>query len=417
MDSKFDEITREFQRHAQLPGFRPGKVPRDMIARLFAKGIAEEVQRKLVDESVRQALQRENLRAVTQPDAETETLARGQPFKFVVTVETAPQFELPEYKGLPARRQIALVTEADVARALDVLREQRATFADVTRPAQEGDYVVVNYSATCDGKPLHEVAPAAQSLGARKNFWVHLGKDAFLPGFAEQLMGAQAGEQRAVEVTFPTPFVTPELSGKHARYGVEIVQVKERRLPELNDAFAQSWKAKDLAALREGVRADLQRELEHKQQTSLRNQLMRQLLDRVQCDLPESFVQAETRHVVYDIVRENTQRGVSAEAIERSKDQIYNVAFNNARERVKAGFLLHRIAEKEGITVTEAEISRRVLFLAQQYQVEPRKFLKQLQERGGLGEIADQILSGKVIDFLVQHARIQEVPAESAPAA
>jgi trigger factor len=417
VDAKFDDITREFQRHAQLPGFRPGKAPRDMIVRLFAKRIEEEVLKKLVPEAVKQALQQEGLRAVTQPEAELETLARGQPFKLVVTAETAPQFDLPEYKGLPARREIALVSDADIARALDVLREQRAKFADVVRPVQEGDYVVVNYSATCDGKPLREIAPTAHGLGTKKNFWVHVGKDAFLPGFAEQLLGAQAGEQRTVTVTFPTPFVTPELGGKQAVYAVDIVQVKERRLPEPDDAFAQSWKAKDLQTLREGVRADLERELAHKQDTSIRNQLVQQLLDRVQCELPESFVNAETKNVVYDIVRENQQRGVSTEAIEKSKDRIYNVAANSAKDRVKAGFVLHRIAEKEGLKASEEEISQRVLFLAQQYQVEPRKFIKQLQERDGISEIADQIITSKVIDLLVQHARIEEVPAASAAGA
>ena len=122
VDAKYDEITKEFQRRAQLPGFRPGKAPRDMIARTFAKKIDDEVRQKLIPDAFKQALQDQKLRAVGYPDIEEQPLSRGQPLKFVATIETAPEFELPEYKGLPVRREIALVSEADIERALNVLR-------------------------------------------------------------------------------------------------------------------------------------------------------------------------------------------------------------------------------------------------------------------------------------------------------
>jgi trigger factor len=345
---------------------------------------------------------------------EETQFGRGQPLQFVATVETAPEFELPEYKGLPVRRQVGIVTDADVERALTVLREQQGSFVDVARAVQSGDYVVVNYHATVEGRPLREVAPNAQSLSERHHFWVHVGPDEFLPGFSEQLVGAAAGETRAVTVEFPPNFVTPELAGRQATFEVEVVQVKERRLPELDEAFARSYGAPNLEALREGVRADLARELEHKQNVSVRNQLVRQLLDRVHFDLPESFVTQETRNVVYDIVRENQRRGVTSQAIEQAKDQIYTVATNSAKERVKVGFLLSRIAEKEGITATQEEIHLRVALLAQQYQMKPEKVLRQLQQRDGLAEIAEQIITAKVLDFLAKHARVEEVPAGTA---
>ncbi len=417
VDAKFEEITKEFQRHAQLPGFRPGKAPRDMIARAFARKIDDEVRQKLIPDAFKQALQDQKLRAVGYPDIEEQPLSRGQPLKFVATIETAPEFELPEYKGLPVRREIALVTDADIERALNVLREQRGAFVDVAQPVQHGDYVVVNYSGACDGKPIREVAPSAQGLGEKKNFWVHVEEGAFIPGFAQQLIGAQAGEKRVVNVQFPAEFVEQSLAGKQGVYDVEVVQVKQRVLPELNDEFAKSFDAESIEKLRAGVRTDLQRELDHKQNVSVRNQLVRQLLDRVQFDLPESFVQQETRTVVFDIVKQNQSRGVTTDTIEQQKDQIYTVASNSAKERVKAGFLLSRIAEKEGLTATNEEITGRILFLAEQYQIKPEKMVKQLKERDGIAEIHEQIINAKVLDFLGQHAHIHEVPAGSSPSA
>ena len=286
---------------------------------------------------------------------------------------------------------------------------------DVARPVQHGDYVVVNYAGVCEGKSIREVAPTAQGLSEKKNFWVHVEEGTLIPGFASQLIGAQAGEKRVVTVGFPADFVEQPLAGRQGVYDVEVVQVKQRVRPDLNDEFAKSYRAESEEKLREGVRTDLQRELDHKQNVSVRNQLVRQLLDRVQFELPESFVQQETRNVVFDIVKENQRRGVTTDTIEQQKDQIYTVASNSAKDRVKAGFLLSRIAEKEGITASQDEITRRILFLAEQYQIKPEKMVKQLQERDGIAEIHEQIITSKVLDFLGLHAHVHEVPADSAP--
>jgi trigger factor len=302
-----------------------------------------------------------------------------------------------------------VVTEDDLERALNVLREQRATYLDVARPVQDGDYVVVNYTGSCDGKPITETAPSARGLTEKKDFWLHVAPDSFIPGFTGQLIGAQGGDRRTVNVDFPSDFVTRELSGKKGVYEVEIVQVKEKVLPEPTDEFAGSFGAADMAKLREGVRSDLQNELKHKIKRSVRDQLVRELLQRVNCELPESIVMNETKNVVYDIVRENQQRGVAKEIIEQQKGQIFSVANNSAKDRIKAAFVLGRIAEKEGIQADQKEITQRILLLADQYQIKPEQMVKQLRDRNGFGEIEEQIISAKVLDFLELHAKVEEV--------
>jgi len=234
-------------------------------------------------------------------------------------------------------------------------------------------------------------------------------KDSFIPGFTEQLVGAKAGEKRTVNVDFPAEFAARELSGRKGVYEVEVVQVKEKTLPELDDAFAKSYGAEDMAKLRAGVRTDLQNELNYKIKRNVRDQLVRELLKRVNCELPESIVLSETRNVVYDIVRENQQRGVSKETIEQQKDQIFSVANNSAKDRIKAAFVLGRVAEQEGIKADQKEVTQRILMLAQQYQIKPEQMVKQLRDRNGFAEIEEQIISAKVLDFLELNAKVEEV--------
>jgi len=409
VDAAFEEITREFMKQARLPGFRPGKSPRHLVIKAFASQIDDEVRRKLISEAYRDAVKEQKLNVVGAPDIEEIQFSKGQPLQFAATLETAPEFELPEYKGIAVKREMAAVTGEDVERALNVLQEQRAGYNDVDRAVQTGDFVVVNYTGTCDGKPITETAPTARGLTEKKDFWLHVEKDSFIPGFTEQLIGAKKTEKRTVNVDFPADFVPAQLAGKKGVYEVEIVQVKEKVLPELDEEFAKSFGAESVAKLREGVTTDLQNELSHKIKRSVRDQLVRALLERVQCDLPESVVLNETRNVVYDIVRENQQRGVSREVIDQQKDQIFSVANNSAKERVKVAFILGRIAEKEGITAEKEELTQRILLLAQQYQIKPEQMIKQLRERNGFTEIHEQIISAKVLDFLELNAKVEEV--------
>ncbi len=415
VDEAFAATTKEYQREASLPGFRRGKAPLDRVAKLYDKEIQDEVKRKLFNQGYSDAVKEQKLDVITYPDIEEIQFGRGQALQFAATVETAPQFELPEYRGLPARRETGVVSDADIDRALKLLCDRQATYTKVERAVQDNDFVVINYTGTCEGKPLTDLAPTARSLTEQKGFWVHVQKEGFIPGFAEQLVGAKAGDRRTVTVDFPADFVTAQLAGKKGVYEVEIVEVKERTLPPIDDQFAVSYGAENLEKLRAGVRSDLQNEFNQKQRRSVRGQVAEALLNRVVCDLPESAVNAETKSVVYDIVGENQKRGVSKEILDQQKDQIYGLANQTAKERVKASFIFNRIAEKEGIKVGQEEVNLRIIALAQNYQMAPDKFAKELEKRNGITQIYEQMLNEKVLDFLQENAKIEDVAATPAP--
>ena len=411
VDETFEAITKDFQRQAAFPGFRPGKAPRDMVLRRFEKDILDQVKRKLISDSYQKAVDEQKLDVLGQPDIEEIQFSRGQPLQFAATLETAPEFQLPDYKGLPVQCETGSVTDEDVEGALNALRQQRMSFRTADRPAQTGDIAVVNYTGTCDGRPITQIAPSATRLNEQKNFWVELGSNSFIPGFADQLIGAKAGDQRTVTVDFPADFLTGQLAGRKGVYEVQLVEVKEKVLPALDDAFAKAYGAENLEKLRAGVRRDLENELKYKQHNSIRAQLVRALLDRVNFELPETAVAQETRTVVYDIVQENAKRGASRQLIEQQKDQIYSAATHSAKERLKAAFLMQKIAEREDVKVSQEEIARRVHHLAGLYKIPADKFLIDLKKRNGLIEIFDQIMNEKVMEFLQQNARVEFVPA------
>jgi trigger factor len=411
VDEMFETVTQDFRKHAALPGFRPGKAPRDMVLRKYDKDILDEVKKKLISDSYRKAVEEQKLEVLGYPDIEEIQFARGQALQFAATVETAPEFELPEYKGLLVRREIRSVTGDDVERTLQGLREQQLNFKTVERPAQTGDIAVVNYTGTCDGKPITDTAPTAKGLTEQKSFWIEMQSGSFIPGFAEQLLGARAGEQRTVNVDFPADFVTPLLAGKKGAFAVELVEVKEKLLPALDEAFAKALGAENVEKLRETIRGNLETELARSQDRSARIQLVQGLLSRVNFELPETAVAQETRNVVYDLVRENQKRGIGREQIEQEKDKIYSAATHSAKERVKAAFLIQKIAEKEGIKVSQEEVAQRINALAVMYQIPVDKFIKDLQKRNGITEIYDQVTNEKVMDLLQQNAKFEEVPA------
>lgn len=413
VEEALSSTKKEFMKHANFPGFRPGKAPEHMVAKKYEKEIEEEVKRKLMAESYQKALKDQKLDVVGYPDIEEIQFAAGQPFQFAATIETAPKFEMPEYRGIPAKRDTTRVTDQDIEKALHALQLQQAKFETADRPIQEGDFAVINYFGSAEGRPIREWAPVARGLTEKKNFWLEIKQESFIPGFGPQLVGAKAGQKRTVNVDFAPDFVTKEIAGKKGMFAVEIVEVKVRTLPPLDDAFAKTYEADNMEALREGIRRDLQNELNTKQRAQIRNQLVDDLLKRVNFDLPESMVQAETRDVVYNIVSENQKRGVAKEVLDQQKESIYSAANAAARERVKADFLFGKIAEREGIRVLPEELRSRIVALAQVYKMSPDAFFKELEKNNGVGQVSMQILREKVVDFLQENAKIEDAPPSS----
>lgn len=410
VEKEFNRITAEYVRYAKLPGFRPGKAPRQLVEKRFGADIESEVQRSLIPRAYRDAVRNQTLQTVGHPEIKDLQFGRGKPLAFSAETEVAPDFPLPDYKGLAAQKPAVTVTDADVDKTIQAIAAQRAELVDATgRALTMDDFAVVNFSAVCDGQPLAEVAPEAKALAERKDLLLLMSQESFVPGFCEQLVGASPGEKRQVLVDFPADFPVKPLAGRKATYFVELTGIKERKLPPIDDALAASLdKDMTLEKLKAAIRADLQREREREAQTAVRNQVIEQLLSRTTLDLPPNMLAAETRHVIQDVVRDNASRGMTREALVENKDAIFEFASRSACDRLKIVFLLGKIATLEKIEVQPAEIDARVNHLALRYNLQPAKLRKQLEERGGLDEIHEELLMAKVLEFLVTNATVTE---------
>ena len=409
VNAKFDAVAKDFRRHANLPGFRPGKAPLANVMRSYGDKIGEEAKRTLMSDSYSKALKENDLRPVIMPEVEDLQFGHGKPFQYLATLEVTPTFELPEYNGIEVEKERRTVSDADVAKALDTLREQRVSYTDVDRSAGEDDFIVVNFTGTIDDKPITDLVKVARGLTEQKNFWLHTKQNPLIPGIVEALIGSGKDDKKTVTVTIPDDFIYEELIGKEAKYEIEIVQVKEKFLPELDDAFAKGFGAESMDKLREGVENDLKNELEYSLKKSIRNQCVDKLLSAVNCDLPETVVNEATRAAVHNIVQQNHQRGVGKDIIEENKDRIYANAKADAEVRVRANYILSRIAEKEGIKVTDQELSRQIAAIAAQQKIKPQKLAQQLKDNGTLYQVQEEIMNGKVIDLLEEKAKVTEI--------
>jgi len=409
VNAKFDAVAKDFRRHAHLPGFRPGKAPLANVMRSYGDKIGEEAKRTLMSDSYAKALKENELRPVIRPEVEELQFGHGKPFQYLATLEVTPAFEMPEYIGIEVEKERHSVNDADIAKALDTLREQRVSYADMDRPVVEDDFIVVNFTGTIDDKPITDLIKVARGLTEQKNFWLHKTQNPLIPGTVEALIGSSKGDKKTVTVTIPDDLVYEEIVGKEAKYEIEIVQVKEKSLPELDDKFAKGFGAESMDKLREGVENDLKNELEYSKKKSIRNQCVDKLLGAVNCDLPETIVNEATRAAVHNIVQQNHQRGVGKEIIEENKDKIYANAKTDAEVRVKANYILSKIAEKEGIKVTDQELSRQVAAMAAQQKVKPQKLAQQLKDNGTIYQVQEEIMNAKVIDLLEEKAKVTEI--------
>jgi trigger factor len=415
---EWDAIAANYARYARIPGYRPGKAPKAVVEKKFRKDIQDEVTKKLVSKSYHEAIAEKQLRVVSLTNLEDVEFGDDQSMRFRATVVTAPEFELPDYKNIAVEVPSAEVSEEEIEKALNGLREQSADFTDVTgRPLAMEDFAVLDFEGAVEGTPIAELAPnASKNLQGEKKFWLRVAPDNFLPGFCEQIVGMNPGETRSVQVEIPAEFPMAELAGKKADYAVTLNEIKQKVLPELDDAFAGKLiEGKTLADLRHTVAHNLEHEKEHEIERAKESGIIRYLHERISFDLPPALLKSETRRALNELVHRNRERGVPDEMLKGKEKELIEGAGSLAHHRLKTNFILHRIAERENIKVTRDEIDERIREQAAQYNVSVEKMRKELEEHDRLDGLAEEVLLGKTLDFLKSTVSVQP-SSEPAPA-
>ena len=417
VSKEWDAIAANYSRYARIPGYRPGKAPKQVIERKFRKEIQDELTQALVSKSYREAIETKQLRVVSVTDVGEVEFGDDRSMRFKATVVTAPEFDLPDYKGIPVQLPDATVNQTDVDAAIERLREQTADFVDVpNRELAMGNYAVLDFTGAIDGVPVSEIVPeASKNLHGGKKFWLHLAPENFLPKFCKQIVGMKAGDTRSVQVEFPAEFPVTEIAGKKADYAVTLNEIKEKVLPAVDDAFAAKiMPEKTLADLRHTIEHNLEHEKEHEAERAKEQQIVKFLHERISFDLPPPLLKNETRRALNELVHRNRERGVPDELLKGKEKELIEGAGALAANRLKTNFILHRIAEAEKIAVTREEIDEAIRTQAAQHNVSVDKMRKELEEKDRINGLAEEILLGKTLDFL--KANVSVAPTETAAA-
>jgi trigger factor len=414
---EWNEVVKGFRLAAKIPGFRPGKAPANVIEAKFKKEIREELTKKLVSESTREAIKERGLEVLSISGVEDVEITPEKSMRFTATLITAPEFDLPEYKGIPIKVPDSKVTDEEAEAAITNLRERHATFNEVEgRSLVRDDFAVIDYETTLDGQSVLEVAPkAARMLGGGKEFWIKADENTFLKGFGDQLVDMTIGETREFDLTVAADYPVAELASKELHFKVTLKTIKSMQLPELNDEFAgQVAEGFNVEKLREALKEQLSIEKIQRIQTLKQNQIIDYLITRVECELPQSYVREETQRIMSDIVQQNQQRGISEELLRENEKEIINTASRNAKDRLKANFVLSRIGAEEKIEVKSEDIKLRIQQLALQYRMTVDKVAADLDGKRALPQIREEVLIGKVLDFLTSNATVEASPEQAA---
>ncbi|HWA84919.1 MAG TPA: trigger factor [Opitutus sp.] len=413
VDGVHQSVVKEFTQLARLPGFRPGKAPSAIVAKRFAKEIEDEFKQKVVGKAYRDALEREKLDVLNIVKVDPGQLQAGQPANLTIVLDVRPEIALPDYAGLPTEIRPKEPTDAEVDAVIHGLRGERAEFKPVERAAAKGDYVKLAYEGRIDGKGIAEIAPERQLYASVPQTWeeVEGANDGVVPGLGQHLAGLKAGDKKDVGITFPSDYpAAPELAGKSAVYAVTVQEVRERKLPELDEAFFKSQRADNLEGLKTNVRNELKMRIEAMNRSAQRRQVSDALAAKANFPAPDSLVESETQNVLRGFIEENLRRGVPQEQLEKDKKALFEGARKSAEQRVKVQLLLAKIAEKEKIDVSEQDLDAFIYREAVRTQQKPDKIAKVLgSDREQLRSVQQSIIFDKAIDFLVSKATVKTI--------
>lgn len=408
VEAEHRAIVAEFARQTRVPGFRPGKAPAEVVARRFAKDIEAEFRSRVLSKAYREGLEQSKLEVLAVVKVEEGEVALGQEAKLTVTVDLRPTFELPNYKGIATQVAPTEPTEAEIDAAIEGIRAERADFKTVERPTQKGDFVRLAYEGKIDGQPIVDLVPERQIFGKVPQTWEEVqGQDGLIPGLSAQLDGLAKGEKRDVTVTFPTDFNVPALAGKIATYSVEVLEVRERVLPEIDEAFLKAQQVESLEAFRADIKRGLVQRKEAENRAAQRRQVSDHLSAAVDFPIPETLVESETQSLLRNFIEENMRRGVNEAEFEKNKEQLYAGARQAALQRAKMQLVLARIAEVEKLEVNNADLDRAVRIEAMRSGQRADKIAKELaKDRDRLRALHQSLLLDKALDFVVSQATV-----------
>jgi trigger factor len=389
----------------KLPGFRPGKAPIEVVKEKFKAAAYEEAQDLLMREGVAEALKTKKLNPVQPPTVTSAKFDPNKAFQFEFEVEVAPNFKLSNYKGLKINKPMAVVTDNDVLSALENIAKMNARLIEskdeVLAPKH---YAVINYEGFIDDKAIE---------GAKaENFLMDMAAPQAIAGLAEGLVGARAGEHRDVTVTFPADSPAKELAGKKAVFKVNLVAIKEKSTPSIDDEFAKDLGVESVEILKTKLRESLEKEKEQQSRAEVEKQVVDRLLEGNAFPVPASMVQRHTEYLLNRQRDRMGQQGLSKDDANKMVERLKADAQKEAEREVRLAYIMNALAENEKINVTESEIQARISAILDQSQPQERIAVEKALKGGYRERIQTEVREAKLFTWLIDNAKVKEVAEE-----
>lgn len=403
-DKALDEAFKKVSKEVQVPGFRKGKIPRQMFEQRFGvESLYQDALDMVLPHAYGHAVEETGISPVDQPEVEVEEIEKGKDLVLKMTVTVEPEVKLGEYKGLEAEKVEAEVTDAEVDEQIEAMLAQ---YADLVVKEEgevaEGDIVNLDFEGFLNDEPFEG--------GKAEGHELEIGSGQFIPGFEEQLVGLKSGDEKDLDITFPEEYHAEELAGKPVVFKVKINEIKQKETPEFNDAFVkeelEGFDADTAEGVKESIKKDLVAAKEEEADFKMKESLVSQASDNAEIDVPEAMVRNEQDRMLQEFEQRLSQQGLNLELYEQltgqGADAMREQMKEDALKRVRTSLTLGAIAEAEGITVDDSDVDNELSKLAEQFNMPTEDVKKVL---GDLSVLKADVMNQKAIDFLVENQK------------
>jgi len=405
--SELDTVYRQVGKTAKIKGFRPGKIPREILERYYRREAEDETASNLVNRHYWKTLQEKQIPAVTRPEIEQKGIEAEKEFSFSATFEVEPVVEPKDYIGLALEKEEPVVTEEDFAARMEELRRMFATMEELQeeRGALRGDFVTIDFEGSVAGEAIKELKS--------ENYFLEIGSNAFVPGFEDQLIGAKKSETVSIAVKFPETYHAAHLAGKDVAFTVGVKGIRIKKLPEIDEEFVKNFERYDsLEALRADVRKSLEEDKRRRSDAELERLIDARLLANNDFEVPGSLVERQIYYMISDTQRRMAAGGMDPKQAADLSFRLHDQFREEALRTVKVGLLLRSIAEKEGLQVAEDELEKEIREIAMQRGQDYRIVREKLEKDALIDNISNVLLNRKTYEFLREKATITPIRKE-----
>ena len=407
--SELDKVYKDLKKKAKVKGFRQGKTPRAVLERLYKKDVNADVSSKLIQESLVDAIQETGLKIVAKPEVEPPVMDENVPYKYAAAVEIEPEIETVDFKGLTLKKNLYGVSAEEMDAQLKMLQKnlaQQKTLGE-DRPAQEGDFVLIDYEGFKDGIPFAETQKT-------ENFTLKIGDGPILKEFDEQLIGMRTGETREVKVHFPEDYFNNKVAGLEITFHVKLNGIREIVLPAIDDEFAKDLgQYETLEQLKDAIRNNLKNGYEKRSKQEVQEQIYIALLEKTNFEVPDSWIDLELKGIIEETERSFAHHGITLEERGLTKESLEEKYRGTAEKQVKRHLILNKIIEQENLTISDEDLENGYKDMAQAFNKPLEEIKNFYKQKGSNIELfKTSLLEKKALELIIENSSQEIVEPE-----